>query len=593
MRILVKKQKKTDMSNTIHKDKVTYQKPPFLNLESTSWAHTQLQKLSLEEKIGQLLHVAAYSNRDAAHLDYLQGLVEEENIGGLIFFQGNPEAQALMTNQLQQKAKVPLMISIDGEWGLAMRLNDSIAFPYQIALGAMAEEHNALIYEMGKHIGLQCKALGIHVNFAPTVDINNNPANPVIGFRSFGEQKEILTTKALAYMQGMQDVGILACAKHFPGHGDTDSDSHFTLPLIKHPVAHLHQNELYPFEKLLQKGIGSVMVAHLNVPALENEPALPSTLSYAIITTLLKEQMGFEGLVFTDALDMKGIAAKYTPGEIETKALLAGNDVLLFTVDVVKAKNGILQAIEIGEISEAEINARCLKQLLAKQWMGLDKPQKVDVPSLNEELHHPDAIRLNQILSEKAITVYQQSLELPLEKGKEITLINAFGDPDAEVKLVKAFDPSLLHHFKGKNTGVDTATPEETKTSFSRLLSSYFSLKVININYTNAKNHLNTNKEKFNKVNNVKIIALHLTGMKTASGFGITEEMKLLVDQYYQDEDAIFILFGNVYALNVFSKLKEAMNLILCYQDSIEMQQAAFKLISGEIAAEGKLPVNI
>ena len=581
------------MSNTIYADSTAYQKPPFLKLENTVWAHSQLQKLSLEEKIGQLLHVAAYSNRDQAHIDYLQKLVVEENIGGLIFFQGNPEAQALMTNQLQQLAKVPLMISIDGEWGLAMRLNDTIAFPYQIALGAMAEDHNTLIYEMGKHIGLQCKALGIHVNFAPTVDINNNPNNPVIGFRSFGEHKELLTSKALAYMQGMQDMGILACAKHFPGHGDTDSDSHFTLPLIKHNTTHLHENELYPFKKLLQKGVGSVMVAHLNVPALENEQSLPSTLSHSIITTLLKEQMGFEGLVFTDALDMKGIAAKYTPGEIETKALLAGNDVLLFTVDVAKAKNGILYAVEKGEISEEEINARCLKQLLAKQWMGLEKPQKVDTPSLNEQLHHPDAIKLNQILSDKAITVYQQSLAFPLEKGKEVTLINAFGDPDAEIKLVKAFDPSLLHHFKGKNTGVDIVTPEETKTAFSRLLKTYFDLEVISIDYGDVQDKIKANIEKIGKTNSTKIIALHLTGMKTASGFGITEEMKLLVEQYYQDDNAIFILFGNIYALNVLSKLKMASNLVLCYQDSVEMQQAAFKLVSGEIEAEGKLPVDI
>jgi len=581
------------MSYISHVGATAYQKPPFWNLENTEWAYAQIKKLSLEEKIGQLLHVAAYSNRDAAHLDYLHELVEEENIGGLIFFQGNPEAQASMTNQLQHVAKVPLMISIDGEWGLAMRLNDTIAFPYQITLGAMEEEHNELIYEMGKQIGLQCKALGIHVNFAPTVDINNNPANPVIGFRSFGEQKELLTPKALAYMHGMQDVGIMACAKHFPGHGDTDSDSHFTLPLIKHNVDHLHENELYPFKKLLQHGVGSVMVAHLNVPALDKEQDIPSTLSYSIITSLLKEKMGFEGLVFTDALDMKGIAAKYTPGEIETKALLAGNDVLLFTVDVAKAKKGILQAIDKGEISEEEINTRCLKQLLAKQWLGLEKPQKVDIPSLNHKLHHPDAIKLNQLLSDQSITVYQQAQEFPIEKGKEITLINAFGDPEAEVKLVKAFDPSLMHHFKGKKTGVSSNKTNEMETSFSSLLHTYYDLSTINISYSNNQKEVNTLIGDIRKSSQLKIIALHLTGMKTASGFGITNEMEALVEQYYQDRDAVFVLFGNIYALNILKNLKNAANLVLCYQDSVEMQQAAFKLITGQIKAVGKLPVAI
>ena len=575
------------MTSVKNQSPINYTKPPFLNISDTSWAEEQLRKLSLEEKIGQLLHVAAYSNRDQAHLDFLQELVEKENIGGLIFFQGGPDAQARMTNHLQAKSKVPLLISIDGEWGLAMRLNDTIAFPYQLALGAIEQNQNDLIYEMGRQIGKQCKALGIHVNFAPSVDINNNPANPVIGFRSFGEDKSLVTAKALAYMQGMQEEGILACAKHFPGHGDTDSDSHFTLPLISHSKEHLVDNELYPFQKLMEKGVGSVMTAHLNVPALEPQNSLPSTLSKAIVTDLLKNEMGFEGLVFTDALDMKGVAANYQPGEIETKAFLAGNDVLLFTVDVPKAKRGILQAVEQGLISENEIDKRCYKQLLAKQWAGLDRYKPIDTKELAMELHSQEAVRLNLQLSEEAITNYAaQSSFLPIKKEDETALVNVFGDPDAEVKLVKAFDATLLHHFKGKNENKG----EVSRTLFTELLSKNLAVKAFDIPFLEKEQKVELNTFKAFKK---RIIALHLTGMKTASGFGITKVMLLLVDEFGEDDNTLFVLFGNVYALNVLKGLKKAKNLLLCYQDSNDMQQAAYQIIVGKTEAKGKLSVKI
>ncbi len=580
------------MTSVKNQSRTNYRRPPFLNISDTSWADEQLRKLSLEQKIAQLLHVAAYSNRDQAHLDYLQELVEEEDIGGLIFFQGNPRAQAQMTNNLQAKAKMPLLISIDGEWGLAMRLNDTIAFPYQLALGAINQDKNDLIYEMGRQIGKQCKALGIHVNFAPTVDINSNPANPVIGFRSFGEDKHLVAEKALAYMQGMQDEGILACAKHFPGHGDTDSDSHFTLPLINHSKAYLHENELYPFQKLLDHGVGSIMTAHLNVPALESEKGVPSTLSHSIVTDLLKREMGFEGLVFTDALDMKGVSSNYVPGEIETKALLAGNDLLLFTVDVAKAKKGIVDAVEQGLITEKEIEERCYKQLLAKQWAGLDNYQSIDEKVLESEMHNRTAIELNQKLAEQAITMFAAREGFsPIKEAEELILFNVFGDPDAEVKLVEAFDASLMHHFKGKKAeNIEDGLNDESHTLFTKLLQEHCSAKVLDFFY---KDKAKAKGISAKKVVGRKVIALHLTGMKTASGFGVTETMHQLINDYCNDSDAFFIVFGNVYALNVLEPLKKAKNLLLCYQDSKEMQKAAFSVLVGEIEAKGKLPVNI
>ncbi|MEM1138083.1 MAG: glycoside hydrolase family 3 N-terminal domain-containing protein, partial [Bacteroidota bacterium] len=554
-------------------------RPDFLCMPDITWAKQTLAKLSLEEKIAQLLHVAAYSNRDAQHLESLMQLTEEEKIGGLIFFQGDPEKQIEMTNALQKTADVPLMISIDGEWGLAMRLNNTIAFPYQIALGAIESCYDDLIYEMGREIGKQCKSMGIHVNFAPTIDINNNPANPVIGFRSFGASKELVSAKAYAYMQGMQDEGILACGKHFPGHGDTDSDSHFTLPVINHSKKHLQENEFYPFKQLQQKGIAAMMVAHLEVPALEPQKGLPSTLSHQIITKQLKQNIGFEGLVFTDALDMKGIAAKFNPGEIEAKAFEAGNDILLFTVDVKKAKTNILQGIENGSIAETEIEKRCLKLLLAKQWAGLDHFKTLKRDTIDNTLQNKDALVLNQTLANKAITMYSNtSMKLPLAKDTDLSVLSISGDPDAEIKLVKAFSPELFHHFKGKKIINDTTE----YTGFQKLLVTEYGGKQLRLHHRSSPNDLQSVIREMQQAN-TKIIALHLTGMKTSSGFGITSQIRAIVNYFADDIKSCFVVFGNVYSLNELPVLKKAPNVIICYQDNIEMQKAAVNLFAGTI----------
>ena len=577
------------MSSYIPFDKAGAQKPPFLNMPNFNWANEKLAALSLEEKIAQLLHVAAYSNRDQQHLDYFLQLTEEEKIGGVIYFQGDPEKQSDMTNKLHKAADIPLFVSIDGEWGLAMRLNDTIAFPYQIALGAMDDAHEELIYEMGREIGKHCKAIGIHMNFAPTIDINNNPGNPVIGFRSFGESKYKVAAKAYAYMKGMQDEGVLACGKHFPGHGDTDSDSHFTLPLISHSLEHLQENEFYPFKELQQKGAAAMMIAHLNVPALEKEEGIPSTLSHSIVTGQLKQSLGFEGLIFTDALDMKGVSAQFKPGEIETKALLAGNDVLLFTVDVKKAKAGILEAVEKGLISEEEIDARCLKLLKAKQWVDLDKFEGIDKSKIEAQLHNKKSIDLNQQLSDKSITIYKNdSVALPLSLEKGLSVLSISGDPDAEIKLVKAFDADLAHHFSGKGK----EDKSEELTLFQNVIATDKEVSNIRLNHLSSETDLNLAKEQLDNAD-IKVIAIHLTGMKTSSGFGITSQIEEIVNAYYNASDCFFVIFGNIYALNKLEQLKKAKNVLLCYQDSAEMQKAANKVFLGEIKAEGTLPVTL
>ena len=302
-----------------------YKTPPFLLDSSVNWVDKTMKSLSPDERIAQLFMVAAYSNKDQVHVKSITKLVENYKIGGLIFFQGGPVRQAKLTNEYQSKSKVPLMIAMDAEWGLAMRLDSTITYPRQMALGALQDD--LPIYNMGKYLAQQCKRLGVHVNFAPVIDINNNPNNPVINSRSFGENKELVAQKGIAYMKGMQDENIIACGKHFPGHGDTDKDSHKALPVINHSKERLTEVELYPFRELINAGLGSMMVAHLSVPALDYGKAKATTLSHEVVTDLLKDEMGFKGLVFTDALNMKGVSAYYKPGEVDLLALLAGNDV--------------------------------------------------------------------------------------------------------------------------------------------------------------------------------------------------------------------------------------------------------------------------
>ncbi|HSJ11173.1 MAG TPA: glycoside hydrolase family 3 N-terminal domain-containing protein, partial [Gillisia sp.] len=344
--------------------------PEFLQYENSKWVDSIMKTLSPDERIAQLIMVAAYSNRGEEHKEEILKLIKEQKIGGLIFFQGGPVRQVRLMNEYQAASKVPLLGAIDAEWGLGMRLDTTVSYPFQMALGAIKDE--SLIYDMGAEIARQIKRTGLHLNFAPVLDVNNNPNNPVINYRSFGEDKYNVTSKAIAYMKGMQDHQLLTTAKHFPGHGDTDTDSHYALPQITHTRARLDSLELYPFRKIVKAGIGGVMVAHLDIPALDST-GVPSTLSKPIITSLLKDELGFQGLTVTDAMNMKGVTEGNEPGVVDKDAILAGNDLLEFTEDVPKAIQEIRKAIRQGLISQAEIDRRCRKILAVKYWVGLNK----------------------------------------------------------------------------------------------------------------------------------------------------------------------------------------------------------------------------
>ncbi|GGF18985.1 glycoside hydrolase family 3 N-terminal domain-containing protein [Echinicola rosea] len=535
-------------------------KIPFLQQKST-WADSVFKTMSEEERIAQLIMIPVYSNRDRAYEDSIAQLVEEYKVGGLIFFQGGPGRQASMTNRYQQISEVPLMVSIDAEWGLGMRLDSTMSFPYQMALGGIEDER--LIYEMGAEIARQCKRIGVNVNFAPVVDINNNANNPVIGFRSFGEDKENVASKAMAYMRGMQDEHVLANAKHFPGHGDTDVDSHVGLPLISFSRERLEKTELYPFRKLMNNGLGSVMVAHMSIPVLDDTPNLASTLSKPIVTDLLKGEIGYEGLVFTDALNMQGVAKFYPPGIVDVKALLAGNDMLLNTMDVKTTIVEVKKAIANGEITQEEVDKRVMKVLRAKDWQGLSDWQPVVMEGIYEDLNSSKAKYLNRQLVEASITLLRNEEEI--------------------LPIKKLADEKLAY--------VSLGTDEET--AFQQGLSRYVEADQFFVSKETSLSALEGLLGRLQGYSKV-IVGVHHLGLKASvKNFGITAEMNVMLKKLIASRPTVVAVFGNVYSLDKLEDLEKASAVIAAYQESELTQDVVSQLVFGGVGAKGKLPVTI
>ncbi|MDX1278746.1 glycoside hydrolase family 3 N-terminal domain-containing protein, partial [Oceanihabitans sediminis] len=410
------------------------------------WVDSLYNNMSLQEKIGQLFMIQVFSNQGPQNKAKIVKQIKEQHIGGIIYSNGGPVRQAKLNNELQAASKVPLLVGMDAEWGLSMRLDSTYAFPWNMTLGAIKD--NRLVEKTGKHIGEHSKRLGVHFNFAPVVDINTNPKNPIIGNRSFGEDRDNVTEKALAFMKGMQGAGVLANAKHFPGHGDTETDSHKTLPTVDFDRKRIDSVELYPYRKLIKEGLSSVMVAHLNVPSLESRSGFPSSLSKHIVTDILKEKLGFKGLIFTDALTMKG-AADYidksldgnatnkvpTGGEIDLMAFLAGNDVMLMSEDPEKGINKFVDAYHKGIITEERLAHSVKKILQAKYKVGLHNYQPIEINNLHADLNRLRDDILYEELLENAITVAENKAGLlPLRQleTKSIAYVK-FGDDDGSV----------------------------------------------------------------------------------------------------------------------------------------------------------------
>ena len=532
--------------------------PDFLKLESR-WVDSVYNSLNSDQRLAQLFMVAAYSNKDMKHVREIRELIENYHIGGLIFMQGGPIREAKLNNYYQRLSKTPLLISIDGEWGLAMRLDSTPKYPRQMTLGAI--KNDSLIYEMGKQIARECKRMGIHVNFAPVADVNNNPLNPVIGMRSFGENKYKVAQKAVMYMKGLQAEGVMANGKHFPGHGDTDSDSHKTLPVISACKERMDSLELYPFKQLFDQGLSSIMVAHLFVPCYDTTKNTASTLSPYIIQDLLKKQLGFQGLIFTDALNMKGVAKFYEPGMVDVKALLAGNDVLLFAENVPKAIEQIKIAVSKGQISQEEIDARCKKILKAKFWCGLNNVQFVNPKNLVDDLNSTASDVLNTKLSEASITLLKNDHAiLPLRKLDSLKIIEiSIGD-----KSENAFSETINRYSKIAHLGIEhDASKKDRDTLFSKI-----------------------------KKYDVVILQLNKTTYKPETNFGCSASSIELISSICKEKPTIACLFSNPYLINKLQDIDKATAILNVYENNAFSQKAAANAVMGAITVNGTLPVS-
>lgn len=522
---------------------------------ATNWADSVFKTLSNEEKIAQLMVIRAHSNLGQKHVDEVTNLIQKYNVGGLCFFQGGPVRQATLTNQYQKLAKTPLMIAIDGEWGLGMRLDSVINFPRQLMMGAVPDAK--LIYAFGKAVGEQCKRIGIQVNYAPDIDINNNPENPVINDRSFGEDKYKVSLFGVQYMKGMQDVGVMACAKHFPGHGDVSVDSHLDLPVINKSRAELDSLELYPFRELIKAGVGSMMIAHLYIPAIDSTANQATSLSKKNVTGILRNELGYEGLTFTDALEMKGVAKFYPSGEAAVQSLIAGNDMLCLPGDVANTIKKVMEAIANGKLAQKDIDSKVYKVLLSKYHLGLNKIEEIKVDNITADLNaSTNAIR--EQLSKEALTLLRLSNAklLPNKSKRKVAFVGI---------------------------GINQMN------TFAAEVKEAFNAKVLLMDYKDSTS-LESLKKKLKRKYKTIIVGVHGYSRRPANNYGMSKDAVELVQYLGEKDNAIIFDFGNPYAIRNFCNAK---NLVTCYEDDNLTQVAAADLLQGKIVAKGKLPVTV
>ena len=534
-------------------------------LTAEQWTDSVFNSLSDDEKIAQLMVVRAHSNYSADQVAKVASDIQNYNVGALCFFQGGPVRQANLTNYFQSIAKTPLMVTMDAEWGLGMRLDSVNKFPFQLTLGSVNDEH--LIYEIGLGIGEQCKRLGVHVNYAPVVDINNNPNNPVIGYRSFGEDKEKVSRFGVAIMKGMQDAGIMACAKHFPGHGDVDVDSHFDLPVIKKNMTQLDSMELVPFKAVFDAGIGSVMIAHLYIPAIDNTANRATSISKNNVTDLLRNSLHYNGLTFTDALEMKGVAKFFPGGMISVEALIAGNDMLCLPASVPESIQAIKKAISERRLSWDDINGKVKKVLMSKYNLGLNGTQFVDTKNLLDDLNaKTDA--LCKKVAEKSISVLS------------LSGMTASRTDYAQVPLTD-------EQKKIAYIGIGTSELNE----FGKRLHKDLDANTFLLSYKDGKDKAD---EIFKEVQkdgkyDAIVIGIHNYSNKPMDNFGLSPvAIKLYKDLNFIK--TITMTFGNVLATKNFC---DAWTLVACHQDDAITQHAAADLLEGKIVSMGRLPVSV
>lgn len=523
-------------------------------LAQNKWVDTLLNNMSIDEKIGQLFMVQAYSNKDEAHTKFIEKLIDTFHVGGLIFMQGTPIKQAELNNHYQSISKVPLLIGFDGEWGLDMRLENTYRFPWNMTLGAIRD--NSLITAFGVQVGKHCKRLGIHINFAPVVDVNTNPENPIIGNRSFGENRDNVADKALAFVQGIQSQKVLSNAKHFPGHGDTSTDSHKTLPVLDFSIERLDSIELYPYKKLFQNNLTSVMVAHLSVKALEPDEELPTSLSKKVVTDLLKNKMNFKGLILTDALNMKGSANYALPGDLDLAAFLAGNDILLIPEDVPAAIVKIKNALSENILTEERLNYSVKKILKAKFWAGLNENKLVELENLNEDLNSIEDELLHRKLVENSITLLKnKALVFPIQNLDKKRI--------AYVKLGDAENNYFVDMLKNY-TNVDEVSADNLDELIIKL-----------------------------KRYNLVIVGYHKSNLNPWKDYAFTNDELVWLQEIARTNNVIFNVFASPYSLLQIKTFENIEGLLMSYQNSKISQEVSAQMIFGAIETKGKLPVSI
>ena len=518
------------------------------------WVDSIMNGMSVDEKIGQLFMIQAYSNLDKKHEDLIAEMITTYHVGSLIFMQGTPEKQVELNNRYQDSAKVPLLIGFDGEWGLDMRLKNTYRFPWNMTLGAI--RNDSLIKQFGKHLGQHAKRIGIHVNFAPVIDINVNPENPIIGNRSFGENKENVTDKAIAFIQGMQSEGVLANGKHFPGHGDTAADSHHTLPLLNFNEARLDSIELYPYKKTFDVGLASVMTAHLNIPSLEADANLPTSLSKNVVTNLLQQKLGFQGLIITDGLNMKGATNYATSAEIDLAAIQAGNDLLLIPQDVPASIALMKKALETKTLTEERIDFSVRKILKSKYWAGLHNYKPIVLENIAADLNRVEDELLHRELVKNSLTLVKNTnINLPIRDLEKQKI--------AYVKLGDAENDSFVNMLKNY-TKVDVISDKNLDGLLKKL-----------------------------KPYNYVIIGFHKSNLHPWKSYKFSNKELVWLQEIARKKSVVLDVFTSPYSLLQIKSFENIEGLIVSYQNSKLAQEISAQLIFGAITAKGKLPVSI
>lgn len=534
-------------------------KPYISTSQQKVWVDSVFNTLSMDEQIAQLLMIRTYSNKNREYYDSISRLIMKYNIGGLTFFQGSPQQQAELTNHWQRVAKTPLLVSIDAEWGLGMRLDSVMDFPEQMTLGAIQD--NELIYKMGYQIGEQCRRIGVQMNFAPVIDVNSNRNNPVINFRSFGEDPQLVAEKGLAYIQGLQDAGVIATAKHFPGHGDTDTDSHYTLPTVKHSFEHLDNVELYPFRAAINAGVGGVMVAHLYVPAIDSTDNRATSLSKNAVDGWLRDSLAFDGLAVTDALDMKGVTKYFRTGDIELMAFRAGNDILLLPLDVEAAISRIREAISDGLVDSSEVAERCRKVLEYKYLCGLSDRKEIKSGHITADLNKPENQFLKRQIFEGAVTLLKN---------------------EADIIPLKYLD----------TLNIAVVSIGTSKTSaFSEMLGYYAPVDQFRLNPAPSKAVVNKMLKTLKNYNLV-VISFESTNRLVSRNYGIGKEAVDFVHKVKKNSGRLIVnIFGNPYSLAAFDP-RGIDALVVSYEDDPVAKEISAQMIFGAIGISGRLPVT-